>query len=96
MNTIAPTVAERGHHLPQLQGKLFLTDGGLETTLVFLDGIDLPHFAAIDMLRQEGGREQLVDYFETYLAIAHEAGAGFVLESVTWRASAESPSGRVR
>ena len=34
------------HALPQLSGpKVFLTDGGLETTLVFLDGIDLPGFA---------------------------------------------------
>lgn len=73
--------------LPQRQGGLFLTDGGLETTLVFLDGIDLPCFAAIDMLRREGGRERLNRYFESYLAIAREAKAGFVLESATWRAS---------
>ena len=79
--------AARGANLPQLQGKLFLADGGLETTLVFLDGIDLPCFAAIDMLRSESGRKRLDDYFETYLAIAREAKAGFVLESVTWRAS---------
>jgi len=73
--------------LPQTKGKLFLTDGGLETTLVFLDGIDLPCFAAIDMLNQADGRERLDEYFETYLAIAHEAKAGFILESVTWRSS---------
>lgn len=75
--------------LPQLAGKLFLTDGGLETTLLFHDGIDLACLAAIDMFRKPGGREHLVRYFETYIAIAKEAGAGFVLESVTWR------SGRV-
>jgi S-methylmethionine-dependent homocysteine/selenocysteine methylase len=73
--------------LPQLQGKLFLTDGGLETTLLFHDGVDLACFAAIDMLRKPGGRAHLERYFETYLAIAKEAGTGFVLESATWRAS---------
>ena len=73
--------------LPQLQGKAFLTDGGLETTLLFHDGIDLTCFAAIDMLRKEGGRAHLERYFETYLDIAREAKAGFVLESVTWRSS---------
>lgn len=73
--------------LPQLQGKPFLTDGGLETTLLFHDGIDLACFAAIDMLRKEGGRAHLERYFETYLDIAREAQAGFVLESVTWRSS---------
>jgi S-methylmethionine-dependent homocysteine/selenocysteine methylase len=87
MNAIDSSIVCRGQELPQLQGKLFLTDGGLETTLLFHDGIDLACFAAIDMLRKQGGREHLVRYFETYLAIAHDAQAGFVLESVTWRSS---------
>lgn len=30
--------------LPQRAGGLFLTDGGIETTLIFQEGIDLPHF----------------------------------------------------
>ncbi|NIS67249.1 MAG: homocysteine methyltransferase, partial [Gemmatimonadales bacterium] len=34
------------HELPQLQGGLFVTDGGLETTLIFHDGLELPYFAA--------------------------------------------------
>lgn len=73
--------------LPQLQGKPFLTDGGLETTLIFHEGIDLPCFAAIALLGREGGPEVLEHYFETYLDIARKAQAGFVLESATWRAS---------
>lgn len=36
--------------LPQLSGGLFLSDGGLETTLDFLDRVDLPHFAAFPLL----------------------------------------------
>ena len=43
------------HHLPQLDGKLFLTDGGIETTLIFLEGLELPHFAAFDLLREGCG-----------------------------------------
>lgn len=73
--------------LPQLGSTLFLTDGGLETTLVFHDGIDLACFAAIDMLRKPGGRTHLERYFETYIAVAKDSDMGFVLESVTWRAS---------
>src|SRR5688572_20242418 len=76
-----------GQPLPQTQGKLFLTDGGLETTLLFHDGVDLRCFASIDMLRKPGGREHLKRYFETYLAIAHLSRTGFILESATWRAS---------
>ncbi len=54
--------------LPQLSGGLFLTDGGLETTLIFHDGFDLPLFAAFVLLRDEAGREALRKYFRSYSA----------------------------
>lgn len=73
--------------LPQLDGGLFLTDGGLETTLSFLDGSDLPHFAAFDLFRRSGGEDRLERYFHEYAAIARAHGTGLVLESPTWRAS---------
>ena len=37
--------------LPQLDSGLFLSDGGLETTLIFLEGTLLPQFAAFVLLR---------------------------------------------
>ena len=74
-------------HLPQLDGGLFLTDGGLETTLIFHEGLDLPAFAAFDLLKDEEGIEALRRYYDPYVALAREHGAGFVLESPTWRAS---------
>jgi S-methylmethionine-dependent homocysteine/selenocysteine methylase len=73
--------------LPQLNGKLFITDGGLETTLVFHDGLDLPNFAAFDLLKTPEGEQRLKDYYRQYADIALENGVGFVLESATWRAS---------
>lgn len=73
--------------LPRADGPLFLTDGGLETTLIFHEGVDLPHFAAFLLLRTDDGRRRLESYFERYLEIAARDGAGFVLESPTWRAS---------
>jgi len=73
--------------LPQLEGGLFLTDGGLETTLIFLRGRDLPAFAAFDVLKDDEGTEELRRYFDPYLDVAAEHGTGFVLESPTWRAS---------
>ena len=75
------------HALPQMEGDIFLTDGGIETTLIFHDGLDLPHFAAFDLMKEENGRSTLNRYFRTYAEIARERGAGFVLESATWRAS---------
>jgi S-methylmethionine-dependent homocysteine/selenocysteine methylase len=74
-------------HLPQLGGDLFLTDGGIETVLIFHDGLDLPLFAAFDLLKDEQGTERLRSYYAPYVALARERGLGFVLESPTWRAS---------
>jgi len=76
-------------HLPQLGGGLFLTDGGLETTLVFDQGVDLPHFAAFDLLKDETGVDTLRRYFNEYVAIARRYGVGVVLESPTWRANSD-------
>jgi homocysteine S-methyltransferase len=73
--------------LPQLDGGLFLTDGGLETVLVFHEGLELPAFAAFPLLESEPGRRTIRRYYEPFLALAREAGAGFVLETPTWRAS---------
>jgi S-methylmethionine-dependent homocysteine/selenocysteine methylase len=75
--------------LPQLNGDLFLTDGGIETSLIYQDGLDLPHFAAFHLLRDAAGRAALRRYYTRYAEIARDAGAGFVLESPTWRASAD-------
>jgi len=75
--------------LPQQNGRLFLTDGGIETTLIFHEGFELPYFAAFDLLRTEQGRAALRRYFETYAAMAVHARTGFILESPTWRASAD-------
>jgi S-methylmethionine-dependent homocysteine/selenocysteine methylase len=73
--------------LPQLGSGLFLTDGGLETTLIFHDGLSLPFFAAFDLLKDENGRQVLRRYFERYASIARAQGAGLVLETATWRAN---------
>lgn len=73
--------------LPQLGGGMFLTDGGIETTLIYHDCLDLPEFAAFDLLNQEEGKEALWRYFESYAALAVEHSVGFILESATWRAN---------
>ncbi len=73
--------------LPQLGGDLFLTDGGIETTLIFHQGLDLPEFAAFDLLKDDEGTEELRAYYRPYLELARERETGFVLESPTWRAS---------
>ncbi len=73
--------------LPQLDGGVFLTDSGLETALIFLEGVELPLFAAFALLDSEEGTDRLRRYFQRHAAIAEEAGVGFVAEAATWRAN---------
>jgi homocysteine S-methyltransferase len=80
-------MAKYRHQLPQLQGGLFLSDGGLETSLIFGEGLDLPYFAAFPLLRSEEGRAALTRYFRNYLEVAKSRGLGFVLDTATWRAN---------
>jgi len=80
-------MAKHRQNPPQLGGDLYLTDGGLETTLVFHEGLDLPCFASFDLLKDDAGVEMLLDYYRRYVAIARELGVGFVIESVTWRSN---------
>lgn len=73
--------------LPQLDGQFFLTDGGIETSLIFLRGIDLPLFASYVLLENEEGRQALRSYYRDYLRIAEKRRLPFILESPTWRCS---------
>ena len=75
------------HTLPQIGEDLFLTDGGIETTLIFHEGFDLPDFAAFHLLTTSAGRDALYKYFCTYALLARQYETGLILESATWRSS---------
>ena len=72
-------MAKYRSHLPQLSGRLF-TDGGIETTLIFHEGLE-PYFAAFDLLKHNAGEEALRKYFRGYAALARQYGVGCILES---------------
>jgi S-methylmethionine-dependent homocysteine/selenocysteine methylase len=73
--------------LPQLSGETFITDGGMETTLIFDEGIALPDFASFILLEDPTGVEVLRAYYRSYLEIAAQHGVGIVLDTPTWRAN---------
>jgi len=75
------------NQLPQLSDRLFLTDGGLETTLIFHEGVDLPHFASFDLMKSKAGIAKLRAYYARYITMAKDNGLGFILEGHTWRAN---------
>ena len=66
---------------------LAMTDGGIETVLVYHEGIDLPDFAAFPLLYKPKGRAALQRYFETFLDLAERTGLPFVIGTPTWRAN---------
>ncbi|MEO1794757.1 MAG: homocysteine S-methyltransferase family protein, partial [Pseudomonadota bacterium] len=73
--------------LPSMDGPLYVTDGGMETTLIFRQGFDLPEFSSLVMMTTPDKRAAVADYAETYFDIARKAGLGMVIETATWRAS---------
>lgn len=77
------------YQLPQLSDSVFITDGGLETVLLFQQAWELPDFAAFTLLDRPLGTEALHNYFNTYGALAQTYKMGLVLESPTWRSSAD-------
>jgi S-methylmethionine-dependent homocysteine/selenocysteine methylase len=74
--------------LPQLD-RLFLTDAGLESDMIFNKGLDLPCFSSLMLLRTAEGREALERYFSDFLDLARRSGTGCLLETATWRASSD-------
>jgi S-methylmethionine-dependent homocysteine/selenocysteine methylase len=65
----------------------YVTDGGIETDLIFHHGVDAPEFAIFPMVEDEAGRALLTRYFDDYAAIAAKAGVGLTLDAPTWRAN---------
>ena len=74
--------------LDDIKNRIWLTDGGLETVMVFLEGLELPHFASFTLLDSPVGRAALDRYYTGFLREAAAQKVGFVLDSATWRASA--------
>jgi S-methylmethionine-dependent homocysteine/selenocysteine methylase len=70
-----------------LRAERYVTDGGMETDLIFHRGWDLPEFASFPLLDSQSGRDELHRYFDGYADVAHAAGAGFLVETATWRAN---------
>ena len=81
-------MAKYRHALPQLSGKLFLTDGGIETTLIFHEGLTLPYFAAFDLLQHAAGRAHCAS-----ISAPMPPWPGSMLSAAFWRAR---PGGPVR
>ena len=67
--------------------KPWIADAGLETVMIFLEGIDLPNFASFVLLDNKIGTDALTRYFDRFVRLAQKAQTGLVLDTATWRAN---------
>ena len=81
-----PLCPRRGLHPAGALLALLLSRRGIETTLIFHDGFDLPYFASFILLESDAGLDALRKYYSGYLDIASGSRSGFILETPTWRA----------
>ncbi len=66
-----------------------LTDAGLETVLVFDEGLELPYFASFPLVDSDDGRAALRRYFRSFLELARDRHVAVVLAAPTWRANSD-------
>src|SRR3954451_16755075 len=72
-----------------MNGPLTLNDAGMDTALIFHQGVQLPCFAAFPLVETEDGRAALRRYFQPFLDLARDRGLAFLLDAPTWRASSD-------
>jgi S-methylmethionine-dependent homocysteine/selenocysteine methylase len=77
------------HQLPQMSGDIFITDGGTETDLIYSRGFELPCFASFHLLNDAEGHAAIKDYYREHAAITKKYDVGFILDSLTYRASSD-------
>lgn len=65
----------------------FISDGGMETDLIFHEGAEMPLFASFVLLDSPEGCEMLRRYAVSYFDVAQVARWGFVMGTPTWRAN---------
>lgn len=73
--------------LPQLDGTLMTCGGGFETWLQYVDGFELRHFCAFELLNDPRGVECLRDYHRKVVEASVGNGFGVINEGLHYRSS---------
>lgn len=73
--------------IPEKLNRPFLCYTGIETDLIFNQGIELPGFATFPLLETEEGRSLLKKSYMAQVTLAREMGCGVMFESATWVAN---------
>lgn len=75
------------------EDRIWLAWTGMETDLIFNQGVDLPGFAAFPMVDSSDGRARLRDYYSKLIQIGRETGVGIILDTPTWMANPDRAEG---
>ena len=71
------------------QAPVMLTDGGIETRLIYQDHLKLPDFASFLPLFDPAGRRAIEALYRSYFQIAADTGLPMQIGTPTWRAHPE-------
>lgn len=66
---------------------IIITDGGLETTLIYKYNIELPYFSCINLLKTDSGRNIIYNCLLNYVNISEKYNVNIIIETPTWRCS---------
>jgi S-methylmethionine-dependent homocysteine/selenocysteine methylase len=66
-----------------------LTEAGLETVLIYDEGLELPQFAAFPLVDSDEGRAALRRYYTPFVELSRDRSVPLVLSAPTWRANAD-------
>jgi len=72
---------------PQREGQLFLTEGGVETELMYKWGFELPHFATYPLFDNPNAMSAIRGIFHRYLDVAAKYGLSTLVSGLDYRAS---------
>lgn len=67
--------------------RLYLTEGGTETEIMYKHGYEFPHFAVFELLNDPAGKRQLEAMFARYLDAAADKGWAVLMGGLDYRAS---------
>lgn len=72
---------------PQAEGKLYLTEGGQETEVMYRFGHELPEFAMYPLLERPEAMAALTGMYQRYLEVAARNGFSVLMGGLDYRAS---------
>ena len=72
---------------PRAAGRLYLTEGGTETEVLYKWGFELPEFAMFPLLDDPKADSVIEGMFDRYFEAAEATGAGMLLNAHDYRAS---------